>query len=100
MAVQVEDERERRQDGGAERTPGADPVALPRPLRPKRHPYVRQSTRPSSTNETARRVCPAGPSMFLGRAAPYLAAGVPMPIDTPARTPMYCVDLTSVLIQL
>ena len=25
MAGQVEDERERRQDGGAERTPGADP---------------------------------------------------------------------------
>jgi hypothetical protein len=31
MAGQVEDERERRQDGGAERTPGADPVPLPRP---------------------------------------------------------------------
>jgi hypothetical protein len=33
MAGQVEDERERRQDGGAERTPGADPAPLPRPRR-------------------------------------------------------------------
>jgi len=29
MAGQVEDERERRQEGGAERTPGAEPPPLP-----------------------------------------------------------------------